>query len=73
MNLEFNDAAKLFLRMAEWFAHNEPGTPVPDWCLLATPISEEDIAELIASYTEDTRLSVHESFLDKEYNNGQGT
>ncbi len=46
--------ACLFYHMADWFASNKPGTPVPDWCHLAWPIREDEVQELIGLYEKDT-------------------
>jgi hypothetical protein len=46
-------AAELYFRMAEWFAENEPGTPVPEWCELSWPIRKEQVKELFKLYKED--------------------
>ena len=32
-------------RVATWFAENEPGTPVPEWCTLAMANGAPDITE----------------------------
>ena len=52
-------AARLYFRMAEWFASNEPGTPVPEWCELSWPPKKEKIEELLKIYEEE-----HESPCD---------
>lgn len=46
--------ACLFYHMADWFASNKPGTPVPDWCHLAWPIREDEVQESIKQYEQDT-------------------
>lgn len=54
------DYAYLYYQIAMWYAHNDPGTPVPDWCELLWPITDEEVEELIARYEKDTGRSVME-------------
>jgi len=49
-----NRAACLYHHMANWFANNEPGTPVPEWCSLTWPITDEEVERLIKLYEQDT-------------------
>ena len=53
-------ATYLYWHMAEWFAHNDPGTPVPEWCFMAWPIDPEFIEELIDLYEKDTGKKIDE-------------
>ncbi len=50
----------LYYHIAIWYAHNNPGTPVPDWCALQWPINDEIAEELIKRYEEDTGRSIME-------------
>jgi hypothetical protein len=48
----------LYWHIANWFASNEPGTPVPEWCELSWPIREDEAGELILLYEKDTGLHI---------------
>jgi len=54
------DATYLYYHMANWFAENPPGTPVPEWCFLSWPIREEDVEELVKLYEKDTGRKIYE-------------
>lgn len=53
-------ATYLYYHMADWFAENIPGTPVPEWCELSWPIREDTVEELIELYEKDTGKRVQE-------------
>ena len=52
--------AMLCWKMADWFARNEAGTPVPEWCFQAWPLDLEELDRQIKEYEEDTGLKVDE-------------
>lgn len=37
--------AKRYFDIATWFATHDPGTPVPDWCILSWPPSSRLISK----------------------------
>ena len=47
-------ATYLYFRIANWFASHEPGTPVPEWCELSWPITDESVRELIEQYATES-------------------
>ena len=53
--------AQLYCHIAHWYAHHNPGTPVPDWCDLSWPIHDETVEELIQRYEKDTGRSIKEA------------
>lgn len=53
-------ATHLYFHMSTWFSENEPGTPVPEWCLLSWPIREEEVEELIKLYEQETGKDIEE-------------
>lgn len=61
-------ATYLYYRIAEWFAQNEPGTPVPDWCHLSWPIRQETVKKLIEAYEVDTGEKVDGTPIAKKGN-----
>ena len=42
---ELKKAVEVVSAMAYWLGANAPGTPIPDWCYLATPIDREELLE----------------------------
>lgn len=52
--------AQLYFHIAWWFSSHSPGTPVPEWCELTWPISDEQATELIKLYESATGRSVSE-------------
>ena len=53
-------AAMLCWKMADWFARNEPGTPVPEWCFQAWPLDLEELEKQIELYEKETGLKIDE-------------
>jgi len=52
--LDWKQIAEHYYYVAAWFAENEPGTPVPDWCSLSWPVDEELLrTELIPARIEE--------------------
>ena len=46
-------AVELFANNASWFCHNLPGTPVPEWCVVSTPVDVELVRELWSEYATE--------------------
>lgn len=63
--MNWKTAAELYFHMAEWFAENEPGTPVPEWCELSWPLREESIEDLLELYKDKIEPSDIDS--DEEF------
>ena len=54
-------ATYLHYHIANWFANNESGTPVPEWCSLTWPIADDfEVERLIKLYEEDTGKVIEE-------------
>lgn len=43
----------LYFKIAQWFATNPPGTPIPEWCELSEPIRKEKVLKLIEIYEKE--------------------
>lgn len=43
---ELKKAVEIQTALAWWFAHNDPGTPIPNWGYLFDPIDKAEILEL---------------------------
>lgn len=49
---ELRKAVEIQTALAWWFAHNEPGTPMPNWCYLSDPIDKAALLELWDEWNE---------------------
>lgn len=52
--------AKMYFHIANWFALNDPGEPVPEWCELSWPIIPDQVEELIEMYEKDTNRKIED-------------
>lgn len=56
--IDWEQTAWLYFRIAEWFATHEKGIPVPEWCNLSQPFRMDEIRDCCETFEEEMGYSV---------------